>query len=428
MIRTLLLFVPVFLFSFISFNSCVSGDEYFTEEFGMKIGAEGGKYEGVDGVTLIVPRNALNKTITVTISSIDTATFTNSSFTATLIYHVSPAAYKFEKEVTIVIPYDENEFSALLLDESDLKPYFSMDRAAFEPMSEEQYEMDLENNIVKITTKFLGYFHLGFPKEIVESTDPEGEGIAQLVFIPEGEFEYGAPKGTETEIKKDEEGIEVSEGTRQVDMTSYSMDKYEVTNAQYLLCVNAGVCTEPYYKQSSFYGDYFGNSAYSNYPVIWVSWNQANTFCQWAGKQLPTEAQWEKAARGSDGFQKYPWGDEEPQDNAENAVANYSIIFDDVTDVSNFSQGASPYGVFNMSGNVAEWVRNWHDFESYYRADLPEQQLYDPLGPSMSPSNEKVIKGGSWTSLDYEITTYARDRAHPHYRYYNIGFRCVKEE
>ncbi len=401
-------------------------EETIYEVHGKTIGPSGGKYEGVDGVTLIVPKNALEEEITFTIYSIDTEPFTNVSATLTNIYSIAPMAYKFKVPVTLLIPYSE-EGIPTLLDEVQLRPYFAIDRRNFEEIPEGSYEQDLERNVFKFSSQFLGYFHIGFPKDLVKNENPETSGISEMILIPAGPFEYGAPEGTPTSAASPNEGVMVSEGTRTVEMSAYYIDKYEVTNAQYRACQNAGVCTEPYVIDSSRYPNYYYDPAYQNFPVIWVSWNQANTFCQWAGKKLPTEAQWEKAARGET-YRKYPWGDTDPQDNAENSIVNYSALFEDVTDVTSFESAVSPYGVYNMAGNAAEWTDTWYDIDSYYKKESGEAPVKDPTGPADGGTiQKKVIRGGSWVSLEHEITTYARDKAFPHYRYYNLGFRCVKE-
>ena len=396
------------------------------EAYGKKIGPNGGKHEGIHGVTLIVPPKALDQEITFTIYALDTDPFTNISATLTNIYALSPMAFKFDLPVTIILPYTEDDIPDLL-DEIDLKPYFAIDRKNFEEIPEGEYEQDLERNIFKLSTKFLGYFHIGFPKELVKGQNNETTGISEMVLIPKGNFEYGAPAGTPTGAVDATEGVLTGEGFNTVELSEYYIDKYEVTNSQYLACQNADVCTEPYEINSSKYPNYYYDPAYRNFPVLWVSWNQANTFCQWAGKKLPTEAQWEKAARGET-YRKYPWGEEEPQDNAENAIANYSALFADVTDVTSFDSAVSPYGVYNMSGNAAEWVTNWYDIDSYYTQSDAADPLKDPTGPEDGGTlQKKVIRGGSWVSLTTEMTTYSRDKAFPHYRYYNLGFRCVRE-
>ena len=409
------------------FAACSEEDEFLYKKTGQDFDNKGGTYKGVNGVTVHIPEGALPEgvdVVTITAYSLDTPAFTNVSKPVTNIYSISPAAVQFTKNLTVVIPYKETEFPNLL-DELDLKPYFSMDRQNFEVFDEDSYELDVENNLFKISTNFLGNFHIGFPKDMVQQEDSNQAGIAEMVLIPGGEFEYGAPEGTPTGLTEEEEGMKQSEGTNKVYLSSYYIDKYEVSNSQYKLCQDAGVCTEPYDLTSVMYQNYYNNATYAGFPVIWVTYNQAETFCQWAGKKLPTEAQWEKAARGKT-MRKYPWGDKEPADNIESTQVNYTALFGDVTSVMWGDEGTSPYGVYNMAGNVAEWTSTWYNIDSYYQKRSDGAVVEDPIGPSDSPTQEKVIRGGSWVSLEDEITTYARDKAFPNYRYYNLGFRCVQ--
>ena len=410
------------LFAFL-LSSC-GVEDYLYKKTGQDFDNAGGVYKGVDGVTVHIPEGSLPEgidVVTITAYSLDTPAFTNVSKPVTNIYSISPAAVEFTKDLTVVLPYKETDFPNLL-DEQDLKPYFSMDRQTFEII--DIYELDVENNLFKISTRFLGNFHIGFPKDLVKQEDANQAGIAEMVLIPAGEFEYGAPEGTPTGLAEDE-GIPKSEGTNPVYLSSYYIDKYEVSNSQYKLCQDAGVCTEPYDVTSIMYQNYYNNATYAGFPVIWVSYNQAATFCQWAGKKLPTEAQWEKAARGKT-MRTYPWGDEKPADNIESTQVNYTALFGDVTSVMWGDEGVSPYGVYNMAGNVAEWTDTWYNADSYYQKRTDGVVVTDPTGPSDSPTQEKVIRGGSWVSLEDEITTYARDKAFPNYRYYNLGFRCVQ--
>jgi len=419
--------ILVFAALAVLFTACSDEDEYLYKKTGQDFDNKGGVYKGVDGITVHIEEDSLPEgvdEVTITAYSLDTPAFTNVSKPVTNIYSISPAAVKFKKNLTVVISYKETKFPNLL-DELDLKPYFSMDRQNFEVFDEDSYELDVENNLFKISTPFLGNFHIGFPKDMVKQEDANQAGIAEMVLIPAGEFEYGAPEGTPTGLSEEEDGLKQSEGTNKVYLSSYYIDKYEVSNGQYKLCQEAGVCTEPYDVTSIMYQNYYNNSNYAGFPVIWVSYNQAATFCQWAGKKLPTEAQWEKAARGKS-MQIYPWGDKEPEDNIEAAQANYTAMLGDVTSVTSFSDGVSPYGVYNMAGNVAEWTDTWYNIDSYYHKRTDDVVVEDPIGPSDSPTQEKVIRGGSWVSLKDEITTYSRDKAFPTYRYYNLGFRCVQ--
>jgi len=418
--------IPLLIFA-IMFSGCTSGGEYMFQKTGQDFDEKGGIYKGVDDVTVHIPEGALPEgidKITITVYALDTAPFTNVSKPVTNIYSISPAAIEFTKDLTVVIPYKEKSFPNLL-DELDLKPYFSLDRQSFEVFDKEVYQLDVENNIIKISTKYLGNFHLGFPKELVKQEDSDPSGIAEMILVPAGDFQFGAPQGTKTGVAENEEGMKESEGLNTVYLSAYYIDKYEVTNRQYQLCQEAGVCVEPHDLTSVMYQNYYYNPNYAGFPVIWVSYNQALTFCHWAGKTLPTEAQWEKAARGET-FTEYPWGKEPPADNIEATVANYLVFFGDVINATWGEDGVSKYGVYNMAGNVAEWTDTWHNIDSYYQKRTDGVIVEDPIGPADSPTQEKVIKGGSWVSLENEITTYARDKAFPNYRYYNLGFRCVQ--
>ena len=173
----------------------------------------------------------------------------------------------------------------------------------------------------------------------------ETDGM-EMVFVPAGEFEMG---GNDADAWDDEKPAHT------VYLDSYWIDKYEVSNAQYAKCVTAGDCTKPSYTGSYTRSNYYGNPEYDDYPVIYVDWNQAKDYCQWAGGDLPTEAQWEKAARGTDG-RAYPWGNESPTCQLTNfdqgSYENPNYCVGDTSPVTDYEAGASPYGALNMAGNV----------------------------------------------------------------------------
>jgi formylglycine-generating enzyme required for sulfatase activity len=160
-----------------------------------------------------------------------------------------------------------------------------------------------------------------------------------LVCVPVGEFNMGSDNDD-----SDEKPV------HQVTLDAYWIDQSEVTNAMYQQCVDAGVCRTPYYSSSSTCTNYYGASQFADYPVIHVSWEDAVTYCQWARRKLPTEAQWEKAARGTDG-RTYPWGA-----GIDASKANYNSNIGDTSAVGSYPAGASPYGAYDMAGNVWEWV------------------------------------------------------------------------
>ena len=206
-----------------------------------------------------------------------------------------------------------------------------------------------------------------------------------------------------------------------VNLDSYSIDKFEVTNARYAECVTAKACTPPADSSSWTRPSYYGNAAYGSFPVIHVTFTQADAYCRWAGQRLPTEAEWEKAARGQSGARAYPWGDQAPGC----ALANF---FDrapippcvgDTSAVGSYPGGASPYGAQDMAGNVLEWVHDWYD-AGYYTVSPAS----NPPGPAAG--SLKVKRGGGWDALPSTLKTAYRDFDDPAFQDFDLGFRCVR--
>jgi formylglycine-generating enzyme required for sulfatase activity len=227
-----------------------------------------------------------------------------------------------------------------------------------------------------------------------------------LVYVPAGQFIMGS-----ADSDSDANPEEKPEHT--VFLDAYSIDLTDVTNAMFAKCVLAGNCQAPSPPRSQTRDSYYGNASFANHPVINVSWNDASAYCVWAGRRLPTEAEWEKAARGTDG-RKYPWGNTAPWQ----MRLNFSGLVGDTSAVGNYPAGASPYGVLDMAGNVRQWVADW--YSATYYASSPDR---NPAGPASGTA--RVLRGGSWFTGASGVRAAIRARYYPDYRDYLTGFRCA---
>ncbi len=239
-------------------------------------------------------------------------------------------------------------------------------------------------------------------------TDSKG---TEMLLVPAGTFKMSC-----------NEGVACVLPAHVVNLDAFYIDKYEVTNAQYLECELEQQCAPP--KNPRFYDD----KNYRNHPVVFVDWNMAVAYCAWRGARLPTEAEWEKAARGRESF-SYPWGNKFDgallnfcDINCENAGAdrNSSDGYGNTAPVGSFAGGVSPYGVYDMAGNVAEWIADWYD-ENYY-AISPSA---NPLGPESGLY--RVLRGGSFLGNRDAVLAYKREFLNPLTAYNYIGFRCVRD-
>jgi formylglycine-generating enzyme required for sulfatase activity len=252
-----------------------------------------------------------------------------------------------------------------------------------------------------------------------DSKPPENELTNQpapMVLVPAGYFTMGVRSPAWAENSE----------TYTVWLDDYYIDQYEVTNASYRQCVDEGGCTPPPEKKElEDYSreKYYDNSAYKYYPVINLNWSEANTYCEWRGARLPTEAEWQKAARGTDS-RAYPWGDTEPTCN----LANYGFADRTcslplgVAQVGSRPDGASPYNVYDLAGNVEEWVADCYvrDPSSYL-----EDKARNPIAPETLDCH-RVLHGGSFFLDGFNFLEIdKRNGAKPEYGTFTLGFRCV---
>ncbi len=229
----------------------------------------------------------------------------------------------------------------------------------------------------------------------------------EWVDIPAGEFLMGSTDADLAKAKESCPDCDFPDEQPQytIYLDSYQIGKYEVTNEQYAQCVRASVCAS-----SSRYLE----PDFAQHPVVYVSWDDADTFCQWTGGRLPTEAEWEKAARGANG-RGFPWGNEAPDE----TLLNFNGNVGDTTEVGKYPKGVSPYGALDMAGNVSEWVYDWYD-PSYY-SNSPSK---NPGGPESG--DIRVLRGGAWSYGSSLARSADRDRNYPGVRSVNFGFRCAR--
>jgi formylglycine-generating enzyme required for sulfatase activity len=242
----------------------------------------------------------------------------------------------------------------------------------------------------------------------------------EMVKIPAGTFLMGSDK------KVDRNAYQPEFPQRRVYLDAYEIDKYEVTTVQFLkfvLATDRKPLIDWQYEGGNF------QETMANHPVMHVSWFDADAYCRWAGKRLPTSAEWEKAARGEDG-RIYPWGNEP----AGLSRANFGrtglsgpvrdrperlLLYPPIISVDKYDNGVSPYGVFQLAGNVAEWTADWYD--PHYYKTAPDR---NPKGPEKG--TQRAFRGGGWIDSTPSVRPAQRNGTDPNTKMNWLGFRCAR--
>ncbi len=242
-----------------------------------------------------------------------------------------------------------------------------------------------------------------WPQPLIQTFD----GV-EMVYVPAGCFMMGSREGS-----GDEQPV------HEVCLDAFWLARTEVTNEQYKACVRARACTPPGDRTA------YDNPQYANHPVVYVDWDQASAYATWAGGSLPTEAQWEYAARGSEGLD-YPWGNEFDgarlnfcDQNCEYSGKDtfYDDGYSQTAPVGSYPSGTSWVGALDMAGNVSEWTRDW-------MGDYPSAQQQDPTGPTTGTS--RVVRGSSWGGLQLPARVWPRSSSDPGAQFNSLGFRCAR--
>ena len=241
-------------------------------------------------------------------------------------------------------------------------------------------------------------------RKLKKETESSAEQPVPMASIPAGAFWMGVDGMN---------GLEDERPRHQVFLDAYALDVYEVTTARYAKFLTATARPlPPFWEQVNL-------QIHGDHPVIGVDWHDADAYCRWADKRLPTEAEWERAARGDD-ERPYPWGKQAPTPSVANFALGARFSYTQVLmPVGYYERGKSPYGIYDLAGNVWEWVQDWYD--GGYYAGSPEK---NPQGPETGEF--KVLRGGSWSELPKYLLAYGRFNLPPATKNSFTGFRCAK--
>ena len=269
-----------------------------------------------------------------------------------------------------------------------------------------------------ISVVFLITLFVTMPSRLPSPPIPD---VSEMAIIPAGEFQRGSD---DTEADDDEQPV------RMIYLDTFYIDRYEVTNAQYKQFVDANPSWQKDRIPGEYHdGDYLKHWAGNNYPenkenhpVVYISWYAAMAYAEWAGKRLPTEAEWEKAARGGLVEKAYPWGN-----SIDPSKANYSVEIEDTTSVGNYP--ANAYGLYDMAGNAWEWCLDLYETDFYDRSPLRNpvagESLTEITETFRAVHSPRVLRGGYWNNPPAFVRVADRYKRYPGSTHRGSGFRCV---
>jgi sulfatase modifying factor 1 len=270
-----------------------------------------------------------------------------------------------------------------------------------------------------ITFGFLLIIFTMNAKGIVQAAEPlapthTGKDGAPMALIPEGPFPMGVPHAAR------DGGVD-ERPNHEVFVDNFYMDLYEVTNGRYLQFVTETGHRVPQHPTDPSKGIWKGNmmpESITDLPVINVDWHDGEAYCRWAGKRLPTEAEWEKAAKGTNDW-RFPWGDVEPT--VEHANFNQTWRGEaTLVQVGIYEKGKSPYGIYDVAGNVWEWVADWYEADYYHKSPT-----HNPQGPETG--KYKAVRSSGWQGETPQVRVFTRIKSLPTDRNNSTGFRCAQD-
>lgn len=359
---------------------------------------------------------------------VDIAEFTKYSEAIRPLLNGDVHALTTDRGILLGIAQSNPELTVLLAENFSQEPYglgvANFDHRFRDLVNFTLQEMAEDGTYATLYRHWFGDNSTPFSMEVWPGQNYLTTDLTPMLHIAPGEFMLGRDAGERVAAVEYD-----AQPSRRIFLDSYYMDQYEVTNRLYRRCVDAGVCSEPEERGILRDPEYYYSEEFANHPVIYVNWEDALTYCGFAGKTLPSELQWEKAARGpyaaeSDTLYLFPWGDTYDHNFPQASYNDNFIGFPRQVGSFGFPPaGVSPFGVHDMAGNVREWTADCY-VQKYYET-LEDGAENPPANTSCQPDGNRVVRGGGWNEEILDLTTTRRQSVEPQDVDRNLGFRCI---